>query len=1132
MSVTGDASTTAATAVAAAAATTTTAAAAAAAAAAANITIMMYTIYIHNRSTLGFYRGGGAIGFDGVRSRGTIAAAEVFDSSLRDGLTIGLVVHPVMAALQQKQAEAAVLWEQPGVFELSLNTSSGVLSWAVRVLTNTTSGILDNTQKQQVASTTGLLPRGPVPPEGFAVKCTYNTTSGAARIFLGGKPLPAAQCCQPQLAPPDSSIARAAAVSSPMYIGATNSSNNSSVAGSADGTVRWSRYFHGALEELYIKNTSTENRPAYVFADDCRSSGTFLMDLATDAGRMLFVNQTARVLNLANFSDVQFDGFEKLQLISRVDFAHSNATFDSSLYLGHITPGHYHLPWPLKVGQGILQAIEETHAQLDPSLAVELSFMASGLGPWRPAMNTYVDEKVVRHNTSNEGPDGYVLLGLQWHGKLAQRTELTGMAINAYNMVIDPQDPKAKQNDRLIHSQFELDYFLGGLITIGVGPQPISKSHVVGKYDSIVRGWIQRYYRYGHLLEGAIQTLHVEEDCCHVQGLCQWVVCADVVAVGLGGGQTGGTVLSLYAGAPNAVTIPSKPFIPAAATSATLLIFVAHGVNGTTVAIGSVGGHLHELHVVLLSPLSSGASVTLRGGFFSLKGENIRLTVKSEAGAVVSSSLLWAKAQTGPREWSASIGKWESIERPTLLFQKVAAATGPEHDAVGSGGGGMPGGSISGAPFAPVRLAQPVPGAARAWRVVGKLCDVTQPPYLARGDNRSDDTFAIQRAIDDCGDLAGSGGTVLLPSGHSFVSGSLWLRSNLTFLVERGAALIGSPRFTAYNMTYTRSGCTMMMAHAALLNAGRCLRLKEPLVGWDDCAEWSMLQNLVVSGGGEINGRGDQWWSQGGCLPTCPDGTDTGQRPTLLGLLWVDGLTISNLTLRHPAFWTVHPCFSNNVRIVGNDIFSNGHGTDGIDLDSSWNVYVSDNTISTRDDDIALKAGKDWSGRMVNISTRFVVIEGNRLAPMDGLAGHGIAFGSETSGWIRDVVVRDMCLNGVEALVRMKSMRGRGGGVERVMYENVSGVVEQAIQITLEYHKKSTKTNASATPIVRDIFVRNVAVTATTSAILCDGLPDSPITNLTLANVSITGVGSTAKQVCDHCDGAFMWTHPKLCIKN
>jgi hypothetical protein len=53
---------------------------------------------------------------------------------------------------------------------------------------------------------------------------------------------------------------------------------------------------------------------------------------------------------------------EKLQLISAVDFGHSSATADSGLYVGPITPGHYHLPWPLKVGQGILQGIEQAHA--------------------------------------------------------------------------------------------------------------------------------------------------------------------------------------------------------------------------------------------------------------------------------------------------------------------------------------------------------------------------------------------------------------------------------------------------------------------------------------------------------------------------------------------------------------------------------------------------------------------------------------------------------------------------------------------------------------------------------------------------------------------------------------------------
>lgn len=56
--------------------------------------------------------------------------------------------------------------------------------------------------------------------------------------------------------------------------------------------------------------------------------------------------------------------------------------------------------------------------------------------------------------------------------------------------------------------------------------------------------------------------------------------------------------------------------------------------------------------------------------------------------------------------------------------------------------------------------------------------------------------------------------------------------------------------------------------------------------------------------------------------------------------------------------------------------------------------------------------------------------------------------------------------------MRIKSKRGRGGGVERVLYERISGVVEQAIQINLVYKKKTEPTNASATPVVRDITVR------------------------------------------------------------
>jgi hypothetical protein len=82
------------------------------------------------------------------------------------------------------------------------------------------------------------------------------------------------------------------------------------------------------------------------------------------------------------------------------------------------------------------------------------------------------------------------------------------------------------------------------------------------------------------------------------------------------------------------------------------------------------------------------------------------------------------------------------------------------------------------APFAPVYLPQPVPGAPRGvdpdgW-TRGKLCDITKPPYNAVGDGLSNSTAAIQTAIDDCGDRSdGEGGTVLVPANSGvFIAGT------------------------------------------------------------------------------------------------------------------------------------------------------------------------------------------------------------------------------------------------------------------------------------------------------------------------------------------------------------------------
>jgi polygalacturonase len=259
-------------------------------------------------------------------------------------------------------------------------------------------------------------------------------------------------------------------------------------------------------------------------------------------------------------------------------------------------------------------------------------------------------------------------------------------------------------------------------------------------------------------------------------------------------------------------------------------------------------------------------------------------------------------------------------------------------------------------PFGSVVMSQPVPGAARAlsadgWKE-GKLCDVSKPPYSAASGKNS--TALLQRAIDDCGDLPG-GGTVLVPPGLTLLTGSLFMRSNLTLRVEIGATLLGTATGDTKTpesindapIVYARRNCYMTDTHAGFINGAKCLRKKSPLVGWDDCEEWGKLENVVIEGGGTLDAQASDWYEVWG--KKNPELQNLG-RPMMLDLMWIDGLTVRDMIIRRPGYWTVHPTFSNNVRVTGNDILTTGSNTDGCDPDSSWNVYIANNSFSTGDD--------------------------------------------------------------------------------------------------------------------------------------------------------------------------------------
>ena len=93
------------------------------------------------------------------------------------------------------------------------------------------------------------------------------------------------------------------------------------------------------------------------------------------------------------------------------------------------------------------------------------------------------------------------------------------------------------------------------------------------------------------------------------------------------------------------------------------------------------------------------------------------------------------------------------------------------------------------------------------------------------------------------------------------------------------------------------------------------------------------------------------------------------------------------------------------------------------------------------------------------------------------------------------------------------------------------------LQVNLGY-KNARKTNASATPVVRDISLTDsvLRVSGRSSKgkevpiVLCQGLDESVISNLTVENLTLAG-RVDGKQQCKHCEGRQEMTTPKLCVK-
>ena len=365
-----------------------------------------------------------------------------------------------------------------------------------------------------------------------------------------------------------------------------------------------------------------------------------------------------------------------------------------------------------------------------------------------------------------------------------------------------------------------------------------------------------------------------------------------------------------------------------------------------------------------------------------------------------------------------------------------------------------------------------------------RIYDVTR--YGAVGDGVSDNTETISKLIDS---IEKYGGTLYFPAGE-YVTGTVFLRSNFTIYLDEGATLLGSTDHERYPMIEGISGFTRH-GHWGLVSA-------------------LDAENIAVVGKGRIDARGYSWWE-----------TVKGDyvRPRTLSFISCKNVLIEGITVVNSPCWTVHPVCCDGVTVRGVSIINpyDSPNTDGINPESCSDVLIENCYIDVGDDCVTLKSGTETDELLRSRPCRNITVRNCRMAHGHG----GVVIGSEMSGGVSDVVVRDCTFGDTERGIRIKTRRGRGGYVKHVSFENITMERIGAAITVNEYYRhgeltlphKITFDTApqpvnELTPVISDLGIKGIMAENTLGVgVYMYGLPELPISDITISDVTLNVVG-------------------------
>ncbi len=364
------------------------------------------------------------------------------------------------------------------------------------------------------------------------------------------------------------------------------------------------------------------------------------------------------------------------------------------------------------------------------------------------------------------------------------------------------------------------------------------------------------------------------------------------------------------------------------------------------------------------------------------------------------------------------------------------------------------------------------------------------------------DTDAIQQAIDTCAD--NGGGTVYL-SGGTFLSGTIFLKSNVTLYLESGAVLQGSPELKHYPVTVQEfRSYTDNYTDKSLIYAERA-------------------ENIAIAGRGILDGEGTAF---SGPYKV---------RPYMIRIIECTNITVRDVTIRNSPMWVQHYLACDNVNIDGITVHSRRlHvNNDGMDIDCCHKVRIANCEINSGDDAIVLKATSDRKCRDVTVTNCVL-----------SSATNAFKLGTESNGGFENIVFSNSTIYDSRHGLALEEVDG--AVFDRVTISNIiMNQVSISIFIRLGNRARPYQSVGTAGTYtipedmerpgigsLRNVYISNVqARDVSDFGCSITGLPGHPVENITLENIRILfegggtteDAGRTVPELPEHYPSARMF---------